>query len=515
MQKIKEWKLLNNRPFVFGLAAMIVGIFLGFAFFVSYWFLVGFGIVFLAFLVAAISRGWFFCLGSFKTTVIIVIICFLLGLVSMTVREGVYRKNAAKDGVYSFTAKVVATTKYDNISYRTKIDGVELFDTETKESVKKLNESGYIWTKNDFEIGDRITFVGHYCAIEHDSVLNIAPSSAYVINVYSAVHIVGNNKTIFERYKSSVWETLSVNMSPSAAGTSFAMLCGDSSKVEGETKASYRAAGVGHILAVSGLHVGFFVLLLSFLFNALHVDKKIKFILITVLLIVYSWLCGFSYSVLRASIMCIVLLYSGLRGKQYDGLTAPCFATIIILGLIDPYQLFTVAFLLSFFSVFTIFCLYRWVECNVEKIYPKKFASSLAVGIVSSIAILPWQIYFFGYFCTFGIILNLIAIPLASVAFMLCFVAMPFVIIIPQLNFLLKAPNIVFFGIDEICRFTNQIPFSVIKASISPITIFFWYAAVVLCSDYIFLPKSAKLWTRIGSTAVAVLLLGLNIGGVF
>jgi len=515
IQKILTWKLFNKRPFVFGLAAMVAGIFLAFSFFVSYWFLVGFGICVAAFVVAAISRHWFSAAGQHKTTIVIVLICFLLGVVSMSIREGVYRKNSIVEGVYYINAKVVATTKYEDELYRTKIENVELFDSEIKVLQLKLNEAGYVWTKTDFEIGDIISFVGYYKAVEHDNISEISPNNAYKISVYSSVNVLGNSKTIFEKYKSLVLKDVTGNMNEASAGTAFAMLCGDASKVEHETKDSYRAAGIGHILAVSGLHVGFFVLLLSIIFNALHVNKKTKFAIITIVLAIYCWLCGFSYSVLRASIMCVVLLYAEIRSRQYDGLSALCFATIIILGFIDPYQLFAVSFLLSFFSVFSMFCLYKWLDCNFRKIYPKRLAGSLAIGIATSIGILPWQIYYFGYFSTFGILLNLIAIPLASVAFMLCFVIVPITLIIPQFGILVKSSEYVFWLLNEICGHVNEVPFSVVHTTISPITIALWYVAIALCSDYVFLPKKAKLWTRIGSIAAVVLLFGLNLGGVF
>ena len=494
---------------------MIAGIFLAFSFFVSFWFLIGFCVIVAAFIVAAISRRWFGSFGENKATVIIVLVCFVIGLVSMSVREGVYRKNLTDEGVYYISAKVVSTTEYENDLYRLKIDSVKLCDASTKDVVLKLNEAGFIWAKTDFEIGDKICFVGYYAPVLHNNISNISPNNAYEIKVYSSVETVGNFKTVFEQYKSLAWNGLYGNMSESAAGISFAMLCGDSSKVVQGTKDNYRVAGVGHILAVSGLHVGFFVLVLSFLLDILRLNKKIKFAIISVLLIAFCWFCGFSYSVLRASIMCIVLLYSGVRGKQYDGLSALCFATIIVLGFVDPYQLFSASFLLSFFAVLAIFCLYRWFDSNFSKIYPKKLSSALAVGIATSIGILPWQVYYFGYFSTLGVLLNLIVIPLATVVFAFGFVFLPLTILFPVLGVLLKLPNYLIFGIDRVCVFVNKIPFATVKAIISPITIVAWFVTIVLCSDFVFIPRKAKFWARFCAPLVTLVLFGLNIGGVF
>ena len=98
---------------------------------------------------------------------------------------------------------------------------------------------------------------------------------------------------------------------------------------------------------------------------------------------------------------------------------------------------------------------------------------------------------------------------------MFSFVFVPITLIIPGAGFLLKVPEYILKGVDEICSFANSFPNATISAQISPVTIIVWYLAITLCSDYILLPKKAKIWTRAVSAACAILFLALNIGGVF
>ena len=397
LPKIKNYKLFNFRPFVFGLVALILGVFLAYSFFISFWFIVGFGVAALLFVVLLITRKWHKFLRLHLTSTIIICVCFVLGFGAFGIRELVYRKNVAPEGVYYISAKVVSTTKYQDDLYKTNIDAVSLYTTNDYQTVKKLKYSGYVWINSEYKVGDKIGFVGKYTPIKHNSIKSITNDKAYTISRYSQVLVSGNSKNIFEKYKVAVWNEISNNVNEQDAGTAYAMLTGDKAKVDYSTKVEYQSAGIGHILAVSGLHVGFLALILSFFLNICRVNKKIRFVIITIILFLFSFLCGFSYSVLRASIMCVVLLYAGLRGKQYDGLSALCFASILIL-LFDAYQLFKIGFLLSFFAVFSMFCLSSWLDYYFSTAYIKKLSSALSVGISTSVGILPWQVHYFGYF---------------------------------------------------------------------------------------------------------------------
>ena len=89
------------------------------------------------------------------------------------------------------------------------------------------------------------------------------------------------------------------------------LLAKENSNTEGlsnETKTAFRSSGVAHLLAVSGLHVGIIVAIFRKLLKKMKKHLWLKLIIICPLLLVYMYICNFAYSIIRASIMAIILL---------------------------------------------------------------------------------------------------------------------------------------------------------------------------------------------------------------
>jgi competence protein ComEC len=142
-----------------------------------------------------------------------------------------------------------------------------------------------------------------------------------------------------------------------------ALLIGDRTGIPAELKTVFYRSGVGHILAISGLHIGiiatvsFFIFrwLLSFvkpvLWNAW--TRKGAALLTLIPVWAYGLLAGMSPSTLRAVIMVSIFLGALLLEKDPDTLNTLAVAAFMIL-LLDPSSLFSISFQLSFVAVFSI-----------------------------------------------------------------------------------------------------------------------------------------------------------------
>lgn len=512
---IKIPKLFNFRFFLTGFALFVLGIFVALSFFVSYWFLVAFFILLAAAVVVVVTQKWYVKIRPYVVRTCALCFCFVLGMLSFSIAEGVYQSKLAPEGFYYVSARVteVYETQENQQQYKTILDSVTLKTEDGK--TKKLMGEATIILDQKVNVGDKITFSAAYKPNEHfPSTKNLSYSNSGMLYLYNNVEAGGTSLKVSDKLKNEVWKLLENNVDRNQAGTLFAMVFGDKTKIMESTKGEYMSSGVGHILAVSGLHVGFFVFLFSLLFDALKVNKKVKFGILSVALLLYSWLCGFSYSVLRASVMCIVSLYAGLRGRQYDGLSALCFSSILILTF-NPFQLFSASFLLSFFAVFAIFCLQRVLKDFFTPAYPKKFSSSLALSFAVSIGIFPWMSYFFGYVTPYSFLLNIIIIPVASVAYMLCFAIIIFALPFNVFGVLLHAPEYLMKGIDLVCKFANELPYSNIPVQIHTATIVLWFLAIAVSCDYCLIKKKPKQIASISIWSVAVLLAILNVAKVF
>ena len=131
-----------------------------------------------------------------------------------------------------------------------------------------------------------------------------------------------------------------------------ALIFGDSSDLDAELYENVRQGGLAHVFAVSGLHVGaLFAFCLWFLEKTplRTLKKPVKFFSLFLFLFLYAGLCGFSSSVIRALVICLVSYAFSLILLKSDFLEALGLSAIIIL-LFTPSALFEIGFQLSFFA---------------------------------------------------------------------------------------------------------------------------------------------------------------------
>lgn len=132
-------------------------------------------------------------------------------------------------------------------------------------------------------------------------------------------------------------------------------LLGDASDLSQTTREIFSNAGLSHVLALSGLHVGLVTLVMSIALWPLYRigRQKTAKILIILLLWLYAGISGFSPSVTRAVIMATVYLIGRLIQRTSPPFNSLCLAAIIIL-ILDPLSLISIGFQLSFAAVASI-----------------------------------------------------------------------------------------------------------------------------------------------------------------
>jgi len=200
-----------------------------------------------------------------------------------------------------------------------------------------------------------------------------------------------------------------------------ALFLGYKEEISEDTRQNFSRSGLSHIMAVSGLHVGFIVAPIWFIIPFLWTKRWGKWaglILLTVLLLGYSGLTGFSASVSRASLMAWLLTYGKLFNKVRNSVNLTAGAAIILL-MINPYQLFDVGFQLSFGAVFTILLLMP----EAQRIIPGRyrygkigaFATIVIISVVVQAGLFPILTYYFGEFSIAGPIANAFVIPIMTI----------------------------------------------------------------------------------------------------
>lgn len=198
------------------------------------------------------------------------------------------------------------------------------------------------------------------------------------------------------------------------------MLLGEKNFIPPHLKEVFTEAGIMHILAVSGLHVGIIAMALLALLSMLNLPKKLKLLTLILILIMYASITGFRPSVLRATIMFLLLIGGKLINRSRNLNISLFFAGFLIL-LLNPLILYDAGFLLSFIVTFFII--------NLSPIFQELFSkivawikNPLAVSTAAWIGIFPLSAYFFTKVSIISIVSNILIVPLTVVAVILGFV---------------------------------------------------------------------------------------------
>ena len=206
----------------------------------------------------------------------------------------------------------------------------------------------------------------------------------YTVSVsINDIEYIKTDKTFAEFIRDKVKDNLNLGLTNENAEIAYSALFGDKDLLSDKQYNVYKISGVAHLLAVSGLHVGIIVLILNKLCKCFKIKKWYKFGLIALFLLIYSYLCGFSISIIRASIMSLVLLLAEIFQREYDSFNSISIAGIVIF-LINPLCIFDVGFLLSFSCVIGITMLYKPIRRIFAKIHMQKVvADSVAISLAT------------------------------------------------------------------------------------------------------------------------------------
>ncbi|HOW28079.1 MAG TPA: ComEC/Rec2 family competence protein [Elusimicrobiota bacterium] len=128
------------------------------------------------------------------------------------------------------------------------------------------------------------------------------------------------------------------------------------SGVPESVKYQFQATGVAHVLAVSGLHVGFVHLLLVTFCSAFRVPKKATWFVVVFGLIVFTIITGASPATKRAALMSsigqFIYTFGGFGFRGSSALTIPIAAFILLIP--DPLVISEASFILSFAAVWSL-----------------------------------------------------------------------------------------------------------------------------------------------------------------
>ena len=188
-----------------------------------------------------------------------------------------------------------------------------------------------------------------------------------------------------------------------------------------ELKEVYSDAGVSHLLALSGLHLGLFYMVVVTLLGFAGGSRKwyiASELLALLLLWGFAFVAGLTPSIVRAAVLFSLVSVGRCLRRDSSSLNSLAFAAMVML-LFSPRLLFDISFQLSFSAVLAIILLTPWLRelfgCNKRGRLYRSLVSLLAVSFSAQVGVLPFVWYYFGTFPLYFLFANLLLVPLATV----------------------------------------------------------------------------------------------------
>lgn len=193
-----------------------------------------------------------------------------------------------------------------------------------------------------------------------------------------------------------------LGLAPDAKSFVIASLFGEKQSLDDELRNDFRNAGIAHVLAVSGLHVGIIAFMVSILLWPLFITGygRLRWIIVAVAVWGYVLITGFSPSATRAGIMATVFVIGYLLRRNNQPVNSLCLSALLIL-VFDPAALFEIGFQLSFAAVLSILLFAE--RLNPVSPRRKVLHSSMAYVTVSLCAMLGTGVLSAIYFHSFPV----------------------------------------------------------------------------------------------------------------
>ncbi len=205
---------------------------------------------------------------------------------------------------------------------------------------------------------------------------------------------------------------------PRTAGIIKALILGIKTGIDNELREQYASAGVMHILAVSGLHVGIIFKIIEWFLGFLNRTRRGKLIfalLMTLILFFYALITGFSPSVVRAVVMFSCVTWANATQRVSSTYNTIAFSAFVMLCY-DPYFLTQVGFQLSYLAVIGIVYFYpkwhyRWTPPNRVS---RLIWELMLVSMCAQITVTPLSLLYFNQFPVYFLLANVLIVPFIS-----------------------------------------------------------------------------------------------------
>lgn len=325
----------------------------------------------------------------------------------------------AQEKEYNYVYKIKILCADNNDKYK----NTYLYLKTSKKSTEKLKYGDKIEVKGSFTEASSQRNYGGFNYKEYLKSLKIYGTiKANQLKVLSG-DCLNNVFNLANQVSSMMKQKIDSSMEETQAAIIKGIIFGDSSDIEKEIQENFRISSISHVLAVSGMHVSYLVIGIQLFLKSIIGKRKTRFITI-VFLIFYMFITGFSPSVVRASMMSILLIGGEILYRKNDIWTSMAISLFLIL-IYNPFLIENIGLQFSYIGTMGIMILHKSVFSFLKNIKIKnkkwkykfnrkaiffisKIKEILAVTLSAQLAIFPIMIYHFNLFGVYFLISNLL-----------------------------------------------------------------------------------------------------------
>ncbi len=333
---------------------------------------------------------------------------YLLFLVS--IGYSIIYINIPKTSVYSIDDKefnCIITDIYVDGNYLSlKLNGKE-----------KLQASYYFNTYSEkeqflseYELGDSIYIEGTLKVPNNNTNPNLFNYKKYLYsnNIYYLLeidnyHKIKDNDSTLYKLKNMIANR--INKIDASSSYLMALILGDDRYISKDMVNIYQDIGISHLFAISGSHITVFAGILLFILKKIRLGEKFRYLIVTLFLLFYMFVTGFSSSIVRAVVVFVLLSINKIFKLEIK------IFNVFILGIsliifITPFIIFQIGF--QFSSIISCILILFSQLINLQQGYFKKvFITSFISFLVS----IPICLYNFYQINVLSIIYNMFFIP--------------------------------------------------------------------------------------------------------
>ena len=329
----------------------------------------------------------------------------------------------------------------------------------------------------------------------------------------SHLHFVAHRPTLLSHAsllrRHLINQVLNTSLSFPCQDLLIALLLGDSRQIDPSVREQFSAAGIAHILALSGLHVGLITGLIWFLFFPLDYLRlrKLRLVITLVVLAGFAWLTGMSPSVVRATIMISFTLIAIVLYRKSLALNAMCVSALLTLC-IWPCALYQAGFQLSYITVGAIVGLQGKIFPSIVDRKQRVLYwlwSLLNTSFIAMAATIMLSAYYFCSFSMLSVLSNVLILPVMPLVMALGAIFLFLAAIGIEWNVLNTCLEVLYSYMTKVSEWVSLLPGAhVSRVYVTGMTVWLFYGLLACLVVWIFTRRSRWLMATLGMTLLVI-----------